>query len=262
MREDGRPAHIRPALPYEPARSDGGFGGSTLTLVYFSWAPAAPFAGQSPSFPCTVIPAKAGIQSFAGVDSRLRGNDRKLRGNDVVGNWLCRANQRAALAGWWFAQQSGDILSLLCHFQYQLHAVAYAELAINRAEVGLDGAFGDVELAGDFFVAAPFHYRQGDGTFTLGEAGEGIGGETLFPSQAREYAAQHFAQQFGGYPDALVGGDQGRLLQQFGGCERVQVATGAGLQRLHGFRFAGGERHDHDNNAVLRQRRGELGPGG
>src|SRR5690554_4796922 len=32
---------------------------------------------HAPSFvpPCTVIPAKAGIQSFAAIDSRLRGND-------------------------------------------------------------------------------------------------------------------------------------------------------------------------------------------
>src|SRR5699024_11798445 len=53
----------RPAPPSETARSAGG-GGGTQALAYFSGAPAAPFAGQSPAPPCTVISAKAEIQSL------------------------------------------------------------------------------------------------------------------------------------------------------------------------------------------------------
>src|SRR5690554_4238031 len=53
----------RSAPPSEPVRSAGG-GGGTPALAYFSGAPAAPFAGQSPSPPCTVISAKAEIQSL------------------------------------------------------------------------------------------------------------------------------------------------------------------------------------------------------
>ena len=51
---------------------------------------------------CSVIPAKAGIQTFTTIDSRLRGNDKRvcrlqrLRGNDVG---VLRGNDVGVLRG-------------------------------------------------------------------------------------------------------------------------------------------------------------------
>src|SRR5690625_7631846 len=88
-------------LPSEPARSIGGVRRYHTKAGALTRAPAAPFAvplNRHPPSPCIVIPAKAGIQTFAAGDSRLRGND---------GVVLC------GKTGWFCAGRRGDRKSVV-----------------------------------------------------------------------------------------------------------------------------------------------------
>ena len=112
----------------------------------------------------SVIPAKAGIQSFDAIDSRLRGNDVVVRGgndvvvrggndvvvrggNNVAGDRLCRANQRAALAGW-MPEELGGFQQRFDQFFAGFEPEIGGPLAIILSLCDIAVAHGDGDHAG------------------------------------------------------------------------------------------------------------------
>ena len=111
----------------------------------------------------------------------------------------------------------------------EVGAAADTELAEKIRDVELDGALGDVELAGDFLVGEVLEEQVEDFLLAAAEVGNGIGAKA--PTLAREDGVHEAGKQRARHPESAIGDEREGAGKLFAGLDVGEQALGTKAQQ-------------------------------